>query len=211
MDSNLFKSFDDKAKRHIINYLQAKTLQFQKDSIIMSYLNNNDYIGIINEGEADILRYDYNGKRTIIEHLNKNQLFGSLFMNNDNSELNVIATTKCQVTFLKYEQLLQSAKKGNANCIIILQNLIEIIAKKLINLDKQIEILTKRTTREKILTYFEQLAKEKNNRTFNLPFSYTDLADYLSCDRSAMMREIKRLKEEGFIKEINKKITILSI
>ena len=46
-------------------------------------------------------------------------------------------------------------------------------------------------------------------KTFNLKYSYTDLADYLAIDRSAMMRELKNLKDEGFIKDVNKKITIL--
>jgi CRP-like cAMP-binding protein len=54
------------------------------------------------------------------------------------------------------------------------------------------------------------LANDKPNRTFMLPFTYTDLADYLSIDRSAMMRELKNLKDDGFIKTNGKKITLIS-
>ena len=32
-----------------------------------------------------------------------------------------------------------------------------------------------------------------------MPFSFTTLADYICCDRSAMMRELGQMKEEGLV------------
>ncbi len=72
----------------------------------------------------------------------------------------------------------------------------------------RIELLTKRSIREKLQTYFTTLTKAGMNRTFFIPLSYTDLADYLSVDRSAMMRELKSLQEEGFISRDGNKITL---
>ena len=73
----------------------------------------------------------------------------------------------------------------------------------------RIELLSKRSIREKILSYFNLLSIQKYSKSFTLPFSLTDLADYLCVDRSAMMREMKLLKEEGFIEKIGNKITLL--
>ena len=65
--------------------------------------------------------------------------------------------------------------------------------------------------KDKLISYFKILSEKNFSKTFTLPFSLTDLADYLSIDRSAMMRELKSLKEEGFIKKSDKnKITLLS-
>ena len=72
----------------------------------------------------------------------------------------------------------------------------------------RIELLTKRSIREKLQTYFTTLTKAGMNRTFYIPLSYTDLADYLSVDRSAMMRELKSLQEEGFISRDGNKVTL---
>ena len=44
---------------------------------------------------------------------------------------------------------------------------------------------------------------------FTLPFSLTDLADYLNVDRSAMMRELKLLKEDGLVEKIGNRIILL--
>ena len=59
------------------------------------------------------------------------------------------------------------------------------------------------------MAYFDLVSKRSLRKTFSLPYSYTDLADYLSVDRSAMMREIKFLIDEGFIKKNGNKITLL--
>ena len=85
----------------------------------------------------------------------------------------------------------------------------QILSDKVVASNERVEILAKRTTREKLLAYFELLAKKNLSRRFELPFTYTDLADYLGVDRSAMQRELKNLKEDEFIKTKGKQITLL--
>ena len=74
----------------------------------------------------------------------------------------------------------------------------------------RIELLTQKSIRDKLISYFDILSLRRVNRTFTIPYSYTDLADYLSVDRSAMMREIKALKDEGFISKQGNKIILLN-
>ena len=78
-----------------------------------------------------------------------------------------------------------------------------------IKLNTRIELLTKKNIRDKLLTYFNILSSNKLSKTFLLPFSLTDLADYLSVDRSAMMRELSHLKKEGIIEKKGRKIKLL--
>ena len=70
------------------------------------------------------------------------------------------------------------------------------------------EILTNKTIRNKLLAYFKIMSRKNNSRVIYLPYNYTDLADYLAIDRSAMYRELKNLKEEGLIEVKNKRITL---
>ena len=78
-----------------------------------------------------------------------------------------------------------------------------------VKLNMRIELLTKKNIRDKLLSYFNIISSKNFSKTFTLPFSLTDLADYLSIDRSAMMRELSHLKEEGFIEKKGNKITLL--
>ena len=76
-------------------------------------------------------------------------------------------------------------------------------------LNTRIELLTKKNILDKLLSYFDIISRNRLSKKFTLPFTLTDLADYLSVDRSAMMRELSHLKEEGFIDKKGKKITLL--
>ena len=71
------------------------------------------------------------------------------------------------------------------------------------------DILSKRSLRQKLLAYFDTLRKESGSNTFTLPMSLSSLADYLCVDRSAMMREIKQLREEGFLASDKRTFTLL--
>ena len=91
-----------------------------------------------------------------------------------------------------------------------MQNLFRLLSTKTLRLSERVEVLSRRSIREKLLCYFhQQQIKERSNK-FTLPFSLSALADYISVDRSAMMREMKKLKEEGRIRTENRRITLLS-
>ena len=83
------------------------------------------------------------------------------------------------------------------------------MSKKILDNNERIEILTNKSIRNKLLAYFKMMYKKNNSKVIYLPFSLTDLADYLCVDRSAMSRELKNLKDEGFIEIKNKKIKLL--
>ena len=71
-----------------------------------------------------------------------------------------------------------------------------------------VDVLSRRSIREKLLCYFRQLSQQSGSRTFTLPFSLSTLADYIATDRSAMMRELKRLREEGSVRSDGRQFTI---
>lgn len=85
----------------------------------------------------------------------------------------------------------------------------ELILNKVTDLNMRVELLIKRSTQDKLIGYFAFLSTRSLSKTFSLPLSLTDLADYLSVDRSTMMRELKLLKEDSFIEKNGKKITLL--
>ena len=90
-----------------------------------------------------------------------------------------------------------------------IKNLLKILTDKISERNKRIEILTKKSIRDKLLEYFKINSQRTGSKIVYLPFTFTELADYLAVDRSAMSREMKYLKEEGFIQVSNKKITLL--
>lgn len=200
---SIFKNMNPDEINDALKSLGSRRITFRKEHIIISNLVDDDLIGVILSGKASIVNYGYKGNRDIIDNLEYNDVFGKPFFN-INSDVVVIAATDCEVLFIDYHLLISQGSKYDK----INYNINRLLTNKIYNLYEKIEILSKRTIREKLLTYFNNLSKKYNKKSFNLPITYIELADYLSVDRSAMTREIKKLKDEKIISINGKKITI---
>ena len=208
MDTNFDKKIFIENFKNNCNKVQIK--KFTKGETVTTYIEKRCQICIVISGEIDLIRYDFNGNKTIIGHFIDNDIFGEVFYPaNTNNELFAVAHKNSEVLFYTYDSLSTKCKK---NCDFhkeLTNGLSQLFLDQIVSLNLRIELLTKKNTRGKILSYFEMLSKGTLRRTFILPYSYTDLADFLSVDRSAMMRELKLLIDEGFIKKNNNKITLL--
>ena len=194
--------------KNCCNKVQKKS--FNRDETITSYIRNRNQFCILVSGNADLVRYDLNGNKTIIEHFTNNDVFGEVFYSiTTNNELFVEAKSKCDVLVYNYYDIHTKCTKNCKFHHTLSEYLPELILNKITDLNTRVELLTKRTIRDKLLGYFNLLSTKNLNKTFKIPFSLTDLADYLSVDRSAMMREIKLLKDEHFIDKNGKEITLL--
>lgn len=192
------------------NCSKTQTKSFSKGEIITTYLVNRNQMCILLDGSADLIRYNNNGTQNIIEHFSSNDLFGEIFYNiHTNNELFVIAKKKSEVLFFSYDYFNKKCKNNCKFHETLTSTLPNLVLGKIVNLNIRIELLSKRTIREKLLCYFSILSSRNINKTFSLSMSFTDLADFLSIDRSAMMREIKYLKEDGIIKKVGNKVTLL--
>ncbi len=189
--------------------IKVQTKYFEKGEIITTYLVNRNQVCILVDGSADLIRYDFKGNKNIIEHFATNDIFGEIFYQiNTNNELFVLAKKKCEVLFFSYDNFI----KCKNNCKFhetLISNLPNLMLTKVVTLNTRIELLSKRSIREKLLGYFTILSNQYLSKNIILPHSFTDLADYLNVDRSAMMRELKILKEDGFIKKNGNKLTLL--
>ena len=192
------------------NCCKVQKKVFSKNEIITSYIAKRNQFCILLSGSADLIRYNLNGTKTIVEHFSNSDIFGELFYTiTTNNELFVVAKEHSEVLFFTYNDIERKCKSNCKFHSILSESLYKLILEKMIHLNSRIELLTKRTIREKLITYFSILSNRSLNKTFILPFSLTDLADYLNVDRSAMMREIKSLKEDGIIRKTRNKITLL--
>lgn len=183
-----------------------KKVKYKKGQLITNYIKNRNQLCIIEKGTADLMRHDYNGNKVIVDRYYENELFGELFYDiTTNNELFVIAKEETIIYELNY--VLMQQLNNYEDIYKVLNNL---FLQKIISHNTKIELMTKTTIRDKLLFYFEMLSrKNMNNKKIKLPFSYTDLAAYLSINRSSMMREISILIEEGFISKDKKTITLL--
>lgn len=202
----IFRNIDEQNVKLILKNLDAKTINYKKDTTIISNLANTNIIGIINEGSAYLIRNDYNGNRIILERLDKGAIFGEVF-SSYSDELSVVASEECTVTTFDYDALITRNK--NPYHTTLLNNVLQLLASKVSEMNNRIDILTKKSIREKLLEYFTIEQKQNISKSFTLRMNYTELSDYLGVNRSALMRELKNLKVEGFIETKGKRVRLL--
>ena len=189
--------------------MKANTVTYQKNVNVLSNVNQDDFIAILDTGSVQLEYNDYDGNKIILEDLSQGEIFGTLTSPIKNEEVSCITKEETQITYIEYNEITNDEIIRTDFYIIFIKNLIKLLSEQVNNKNNRIELLTKKTTRDKLLEYFKMLSTAKGSKTFTIPMTFTELASYLSVDRSAMTREITYLKEEGFIKTNRRKITLL--
>lgn len=204
----LFYNISNANKLKILKDLEANTLSFKKNTIILSSIRKDNIICIVLEGYLQIVKNNYNGTRSIIEDLKENSIFTTKTSFISNNEYNIITKEDSKIILIDFSNILNSVE-NKSYFTTFLKNLLKIMSDKNEESNERVQILSNNSIRNKLLTYFKIMSKRNKSKIIYLPFNFTDLADYLSINRSAMTRELKSLKEEGFIEINNRKIKLL--
>lgn len=202
---NLFEGISEADLERMIACFGARIKSFKEGDVICDYSDTGDDVGVMLEGSAAMIRTDENGEVAVMELFSAGDIFGEVlaFSNAAGDSVRVVAESEAEVMFIKYGQITKRCEKACEHHSRLVSNMFGLIARKTLSLSQRIEILSKKTTREKLLYYFNILAK-KQGREFDLPMSVTRLAEYICADRSAMTRELSRMQSDGLI-EMNKK------
>lgn len=209
-NSALFRGFEDFERQKMLKCLGAKIKNCNTNETIMLHNEAPDYLYVVLSGTAELAGYDYDGNKSVLEQYSAGSVFGDTFFQSLGSDqFMVTATTPCKVLSFRFRDALTPCEKLCKHHTKFINNLFQLISEKLINQTQHIEILTRRSIREKLLAYFQSQSIKNSSFSFVLPMSLSALSDYLSVDRSAMQREIKRLNDEGVIISKGKKILVI--
>lgn len=206
--SPLFHDISYQDYQEILVCFQAVPRAFRADERVFDF--STDTVGVVERGQANLIRIDKEGVSTVLEDLRPGGVFGKTlaFGRSSGESLEVICRSPCVVVFFDYSQILRRCGNACQHHSVLVQNMLKLMANKAQALSDRVDVLSRRSIREKLMCYFLQLSQEVENDTFTLPFTLSMLADYIAADRSAMMRELKRLREEGIIDKIGRQFTL---
>ena len=204
---NLFEGISESSQEKILKSLEANTFTFKKNNTILNSIKKDNIIGIILEGYIEIVKTDYNGNRTIIDDLYENDIFGSDMSSISNNEYSIQTREDTKIIIIYFNEIINN-DLNTPYYTQFIKNLLTIMSTKMKTINDRIEILANKTIRNKLLAYFKIMSNKNKSSVIYLPYTFTDLADYLGVDRSAMYRELKSLKDDGLITTKNRRITL---
>lgn len=209
-NSKLFHGTEESDIYSILNCFQAKVLHYKKGEYIIRHGDVINNIMILLDGCLCIQRDDYWGNRSIVNIVNIGEMFGEAYTAHDSKPIlnDVTAIKDSSVIFLNINKVLNICSSSCQFHSYIVQNLYFAVSEKNQLLVQKLGYMSKRTTREKLISYLSDQAKIQGSNSFTIPMNRQQLADFLSVDRSAMSKELCKMRDECLIVFNKNKFTL---
>lgn len=198
---SLFDGIENGEMEQLLLCLGGRHAIYDEGEYILLAGDRADQVGLVLSGSVLVFSDDFWGNRTILAHVERGGLFGEAFSfaRVEALPVSVKAAEKTEVLFINCERIITVCPSACEFHTRLVRNMLKILAEKNMTLTQKIGHMGKRTTREKILSYLSEQAKKAGGNSFSIPLNRQEMADYLAVDRSAMSKELGRLREEGQI------------
>jgi len=197
----LFEGISPAELPALLGCLGASVRKLPRHAFILEADSPVSRFGIVLSGAVDVVMEDFWGNRSLVSRLAPGELFGESLAcaRTDRSPTSACAAEDAQVLLLDARRVTTGCEHACGFHARLIDNLMRILAAKNVLLTRKIEHVTRRTMREKVLSYLSSEARRANAGTFWIPFDRQALADYLAVDRSALSAELSRMKREGIL------------
>lgn len=197
----LFRGISPTEIETMLGCLQAGIKHYAKGEYVFRQGDRIEHITILLTGRIYVQSDDYWGNRTILNVIGAGEMFGEAYaMHPDALFLNdAVAMENCVVAFFDFGRVSTTCSVSCNFHNTLIHNLFLVISDKNRRLVQKLEHISKRSTREKLLSYLSEQSKLQGSNSFSIPFNRQQLADFLSVDRSAMSNELCKLRDEGLL------------
>ena len=165
---------------------------FPKGNIIFHTGDVVSRMGIVVKGQVFIESNDLWGNRSILSVVEKGQAFAESYGYTKSPML-------VDAVFFNLNVLLEEIYQSYSWQFKIQKNLLLIATNKNIILSNRSFCTAPKTIRERLSIYFSQQVMINKSNEFSIPFNRQQLADFLNLDRSALSKELCKMRDEGMI------------
>ncbi len=207
--SPLFEGTDEKALKHILGCMEARVSSFEKGETIYHYGEPISWAGIVLAGKAALITPGRDGEESCIRIAGPSEAFGcaqSCLMEKP-ALLTVVAKKKTEILFVKLSKLFRPEALRCPYASLATVNLLKQTARENFAQNQRIRVMSQKTMRDKIWVMLSQM--ERDGDKITLSMNRQELADYLGAERSALSRELARMKQDGLIDYDKNEIRIL--
>ena len=196
----LFSDLNEAELTEAVSNLCGDRREFEKNEYIFGRGERLSHLGILLRGRAHIIKEDFWGNAAILTVIGEGEIFGEAFVcSGASTEVAAAAVERSDILFLDFDRLLKMELSGDSGYSKLLKDMLVLLAKKNVFLTSRIEHLSRRSLREKVLSYLSEQSERAGSESFTIPFNRQQMAEYLSSDRSALSAVLCKLRDEGTI------------
>ncbi len=200
--TKMFSGVGESDVEAMLSCLGARLGEYKKGAFVLRQGEHINDIMVLVEGGLHIQKDDYWGNRSILGNIAVGEMFGEAYVAPESGALlnDVVAVEDSAVIFFDVNRVITTCPSACRFHAMVVQNMFFAISEKNRKLVQKLGHMSKRTTREKLISYLSEEAKKQNSSIFTIPFNRQQLADFLSVDRSAMSNELCKMRDEGMLK-----------
>lgn len=197
-----FTGLEDHEILSVLRCVNATKALKPSGSYIFRAGDSTEVMGLVLKGSTLIIQEDLWGHRNILSRCTPGDFFGEPYAAKPGSVLNIgiVAEEDCEILMLNVKRLLVTCPTACEHHQKLIRNLVSVLANKILIFNEKITHVSKRSTREKILSYLSSESLKQSSLSFDIPFDRQQLADYLCVERAAMSVELSKLQKEGLIR-----------
>ena len=199
--TQLFAGVGDDEIASMLSCLGARLYTYKKGEYVLRQGEHLNDIIVLVDGNLHIQKDDYWGNRSILGRIAVGEMFGEAYVAPESGALlnDVVAVDESSVIFFDVKRIITTCSSACRFHSMVVQNMFFAISEKNRKLVQKLGHMSKRSTREKLISYLSEEAKRHNSSSFTIPFNRQQLADFLSVDRSAMSNELCKMRDEGLL------------
>lgn len=197
----LFKGMTEEDIKLALGCVGAFQKAYEKEEFIILEEDEVQCVGCVLSGRIHMIREDLWGSQSVLLTIGEKELFGESFACGSQlaASASFVAKEKTKVLFLPFNRVMHTCPHACAHHHNLVVNMVTLIAEKNVAFISKIDIMSRKTLREKIAAYLLTQSGYCHSKYFTIPFGRVQLAEYLGADRSALTRELNHMKEEGLI------------
>lgn len=209
--SKLFKGLNEEEIEQVCRLTMPSERFFDKNQIIINQGERVSRIGIIKNGTVISMKYHFNGDAQILRIYKRGEVLSLDAVNTTflTSPVALVSQTDCSIIFIPYKKLFESSEVSHSFKETVMFNNSEILSNELVRLMYKIDVLSKRTLQERILTYLSIMREKKGKDTVDISMNQEQFAQYLCVNRSVLSKELNRMRKAGLIEYKKNRYTLL--
>ncbi|MBS5432156.1 MAG: hypothetical protein DBX49_05205 [Clostridia bacterium] len=206
----LFQGISQDSVLAMMDCFKPERRSFRKGETILVYSQDLEHLCLLLSGRAHLYCMDSDGDYALLEHYGPGDIFGEVFaMPGYALGYAVEADSDCRVMFIRFACIYGRCPNACPHHSRLTRNLFELSARKAQTLSLRINMISKKSLRRKLFSYFDYMREKSGAASFELELPLSRLAAYLCADRSSMMRELKNMCADGLILREGRRITII--
>ncbi|HCC06881.1 MAG TPA: transcriptional regulator [Clostridiales bacterium] len=211
--NQLFANISTKKLEGLLTCLNPVIKDYTKSEYIVLRGDTARYLSVVLQGSISLIKESYSGSSSLIGILKQGDIFGEalIFMDKAIYPVSILSIENTKIMYIPKEKIPGQCENTCSHHNILIKNLLEILSKKVLMLNKKVDYLTIKSMRQKLVTYILDEYKKAGNPSFTLPHNRNDLADFLNVSRSSMSRELCRMRDEGMITFDRQRVSIVDL